>query len=118
MSASIISLRSNINHLEAENERLTDELARWKDEAQTESLARRRANERSSQLEIDISAERIKEDILKRENIHLSLKVKRLTKRLGYSNNEVKKALLVLYNLSPAPMYTNEEEEDMVDQAL
>ena len=60
----------------------------------------------------------MKEDKLKRENIHLSSKVKRLKKRLGYSNNEVKKALSVLYKLSPAPMYTNDEEEDMVDQAL
>jgi chromosome segregation ATPase len=118
VSASIVSLRSNINHLEAEIERLTDKLAHWKDEAQTENLARPHADERSSQLQIHLSAERMKDDILKRENIHLSSKVKRLKKRLEYSNNEVKKALSVLYKLSPAPIHTNDKDEDMVDQAL
>lgn len=80
------------------------------DETQTENLARQRAEDRSSQLERELFAERITRDLSSQKNIRLTSKVKRLTKRLAYSNNEVKKAMSVLCRLYPGPAHTNGEE--------
>ena len=105
-----MSLRSNVNELKAENERLKTELAQCVEKAQAGDVARQCAEVRSSQLEDQLATERIKQDLSNQKNIQLSSTVKRLTKRLGVTNSGVKKAMSALSRLSPSAVH-------MYDQA-
>ena len=80
---------------------MTEALSRHRDEAYAESLARQFAEKKCKQLEGDVRAARIQEAKLKQENMRLAAKVKQLRIRLRVSNNEIKKALMVLYGLGP-----------------
>ena len=54
-TTSIIDLTLKINQLQAENEKLTDELSRCKDKAYTESMGRHQAEQKTRQLEGELS---------------------------------------------------------------
>jgi hypothetical protein len=77
-------LHFKINHLQAENTRLANELFRCKDEAHAEILGPQHAEEKFGRLEGDLFAARVHESALKRENMHLSSKIKLLMKRIGH----------------------------------
>ena len=73
-----------------------------------ECLLRQRAEERSTELEAHLSAVLIHEGVLKLKNQQLSRQVKRLTKRIGYFDKEMKTALSTLCRLGPDKMSTHE----------
>ena len=80
---------------------MTNALSHSEDKIRAEIEARQQAEEKFQQREEDLAAAQIQENILKRENIHLASKVRVLTRRLGRSDKEVKKALTVLHRLGP-----------------
>lgn len=88
---------STINDLKVENARLVDELSRLKDTFQDESLVREHAEQRTRQLEGDLSAAIAQADKLRRKNQILSLRMKRVARGLGYSDKEVRNAFTMLY---------------------
>jgi hypothetical protein len=90
-----------LDHLQSENARLTDALSLSEDKIRAEIEARQQAEEKFKQREEDLAAAQTQGSMLKRENIHLSSKLRRLKRRLGRSDKEVKKALTVLHRLGP-----------------
>lgn len=104
ISTSTIDLTLKINQLQAENEKLTDELFRCEDKAHTEIMARQQAEQKTKQLEGELSTARIEGGILQQENIHLSAIVERLTERIERTEKGVRKAWSVLYKLGPGPV--------------
>ncbi|KAL6240247.1 hypothetical protein RBB50_012852 [Rhinocladiella similis] len=101
LSTSGVGYISQLDHLQSENARLTDALSLSEDRILAEIEARQQAEEKFKQREEDLAAAQIQGDMLKRENVHLSSKLRRLTHRLGRSDKEVKKALTVLHRLGP-----------------
>ncbi|KIW99642.1 uncharacterized protein Z518_11055 [Rhinocladiella mackenziei CBS 650.93] len=115
--ASLANLTSKSSQLQAENEKMAEAVSQYKDKAHAESLARQRAEEMCGKLDRDLSAARIQEGKLKRENINLSSKVRQLRRKLRYSDIEVKKALTVLYRLAPGT-HTDDEDADPVEDMI
>lgn len=93
---------------------MTKEISRYQDDAHAESLARHCAEEKCRQLDGDLATARTQEVKRIQQIKHLSSKVKRLRMRLGFANNEGKKALTVLYRLSPGP-HPDEDDENLVE---
>lgn len=62
-------------------------------------MAREMAETRVGELEGQLLLTQKREDAVARENGHLSLRIKRLTKRIGQSDKEVKRALSRLSRL-------------------
>lgn len=81
--------------------RLAEALSLSEDKIRAEIEARQQAEEKCKQREEDLAVAQMQGNILKRENIHLSSKLRRLTRKLGRSDKEVKKALTVLHRLGP-----------------
>lgn len=92
--------------MKAENEKLKNELAQCGEKAQTGDAARQCAEIRSSQLETELRAERMKQELLGQKNIQLTSRVKRLSKRIGHTNSGVKKAISALNRLNPSAVQT------------
>jgi hypothetical protein len=65
----------------------------------TERLAHQNAEGRIKELEADLSAAQRQERMALQENGHLSRRAKRLAKRIGYSDREIKKAMSTLCRL-------------------
>lgn len=87
------------DQLRAENKKLIDELSLTTNRIGIECMAREMAETRVGELEGQLLMTQKREDAVARENGHLSLRIKRLTKRIGQSDKEVKRALSRLSRL-------------------
>lgn len=93
-----------IDQLQEENNRLSDEVSHNTNQIRLECQAREEAEAKIGDLEGQLFTAREREDVLTRQNQQLSLKVGRLTKRIGHSDKEVKRVLSRLCRLDKGEM--------------
>ena len=94
-------LTSKVDQLQAENEKLSNDVSYSTNKLDTECLARQRAEVKINELETQLSAARLTEDNLLRENRHLFGRVKQLKTRMRHTDKEIKKVSSALCRLDP-----------------
>ena len=88
-----------IDQLRAENKRLINELSLTTNRIDIECIAREKAETRVGELEGQLLTTQKREEVVARENERLSSRIRRMTKRIGHSDKEVKVALSRLSRL-------------------
>jgi hypothetical protein len=91
-----------------ENARLTHELNTWKAQAQVHSEARKSAEGRIKQLEMDLDAAQKRGEKLEQKNIELSSSALLLREKTERSSRVLGEAWTVLQNWQSSPLHCHE----------
>lgn len=94
-----LCLASEIDQLQAENDRLSNEVSLSTNKIRLECQAREKAEAIIRDLKEQLSAAQKHGDAVTQQNQRLSSRVERLTKRIGHSDKEVKRVLSRLCRL-------------------
>lgn len=103
VSGSILDLTSQISRLQAETEKLDDQLSFSEDQTRRERVVRQEAEEKARRLEGELSTARMDMGQLQHENTRLQSVNEQIVKRIKRSDHQVKQAWSVLHRLGPDP---------------
>jgi predicted nucleic acid-binding Zn-ribbon protein len=88
------------------------ELGHLREQAQEDSAARRYAEEKLEQSQRDLCAAQMHIDQLQQQNVKLSWRLRRIEKRMGHYDRDLKKIILVSQRLDSAPRIHSDDEEE------